>query len=53
MLAAIEVGFEGDTFVGDLVGVAERHDLVAAAVGQDSALPRHKVVEAVQLLDQI
>ncbi len=53
MLASVKVGLERDALVGDLVGFAKRHDLVAAAVGQDSALPRHKVVEAVQLLDQI
>jgi len=53
VLASVKVGLERDALVGDLVGLAERHDLVAAAVGEDRSFPRHKVVEAVQLLDQI
>ena len=45
MLAAVEVGLEGDAFVGDLIGFAQGHDLIAAAVGEDGAFPGHELVE--------
>ena len=47
VLATVEVGFEGDALVGDLVGFAEGHHLVTTAVGEDRAFPGHEVVEAV------
>ena len=46
--AAIDMAFEGDTGVVDLVDFSEGEDLETAAVGEDGAGPSHETVEIAQ-----
>ena len=46
MLAAVEVAFESDAILGNLAQIGQAHHLIAAAVGQDRAIPVHEFVQA-------
>ena len=48
---AVDVAFEGDAVVVDLVEVGEGEDLESAAVGEDRAGPGHEFVEIAQCRD--
>jgi hypothetical protein len=53
VLRTVEVRFERNALFGDLAHVGKAHHLIAAGVGQDRALPRHKFVESAKPLDKI
>ena len=53
MLTAVEVRLKSDPFVGDLVGFAQRHHLIAAAIGEDRAVPGHELVKAAESFDEL
>ena len=40
------MGFEGHALFGQLAQLRQRHDLKAAAIGQDGALPIHEIMQA-------
>jgi hypothetical protein len=45
---SVEMAGERDAFLGDLAQVRQAHDLIAAAVGQDRAVPAHEFVQPAQ-----
>ena len=49
--AAINVAFEGDARIVDVVHLGKREDLISAAVGEDGAGPGHEPVEVAKLGD--
>ena len=51
VLAAVDMGAEGDARLRHRAQAAERHDLEAATVGQDRTGPAHEAVQAAQRLD--
>ncbi len=51
--AAVEVRAEGDAVLVQLAQRGQRHDLEAAAVGQDRAGPVHEPVQAAEPLDPV
>ena len=48
MLGPVEVAAEFDAFLGQLVEVGQAHHLVAAAVGQDRAIPVHEFMQSAE-----
>lgn len=51
MLAAVDVGSEGDPFIIDATQGRQAEDLIPSAVRQDRLVPSHKTVQAPHLLD--
>ena len=45
VLAPVDVAGKGHPLLGDLAAVGQAVDLVAAAVGQDGAVPLHEAVQ--------
>ncbi len=48
MRRAVDVRAEGDALLRDLAERPQRHDLVAAGIGEDRAVPAHEFVEAAE-----
>src|SRR4030067_3491000 len=53
MLTAVYVGAEDGPIIGDLSQPGQAEDLVAAAIGDDGAVPAHEAVEAPHLSDDL
>ena len=53
MCGAVDVRTKLDAFLAQLANRREREDLIAAGVTQDCAIPRHELVDAAELLDQL
>ena len=50
---AVDVGLEGDAALVDAAELGQRHDLIAAGVGEDGLLPMHEFVQAAELGDAL
>ncbi len=50
---AVDMGLEGDAAVVDAPQLGQRHDLIAAAVGEDRLVPMHEAVQAAELGDAL
>src|SRR5437764_278263 len=50
---AVDVTCKGNALLRHLAELAQAHDLVAAAVGQDRAFPAHELVQSTELCDAL
>ncbi len=50
---AVEMGLEGDAVFVELSQLGQRHDLIAAGIGEDRAVPVHETMQSPELGDAL
>ena len=50
---AVDMGLKGDARLVDATELRQRHDLIAAGIGEDRLLPMHEAMEAAEIGDAL